>query len=137
MTGMRFTRSSGDSDMHEHECGLMESKAFPGPFVRVRGRLSRQHQVQWNPALRVERGPVHSARDSDAVRKIPYSVDFLDYTGKVLDSGPANVYFFAKAQETAAFGARLPYHDHTQTIRLRSGDRTLGHLHVPTDRPCF
>jgi hypothetical protein len=123
--------------MHEHECGLIESKAFPGPFVRVRGRLSRQYQVQWSPALRVERVPVPNARDAAVVRKIPYAVDFLDYTGKVLDSGPANVYFFAKAQETAAFGARLPYHDQTQTIRLRGGERTLGHLCVPTDRPCF
>jgi hypothetical protein len=47
------------------------------------------------------------------------------------------VYFFAKDQQTAGFGARLPYNDHTQTVRLRRGERELSCLSVPTDRPCF
>ncbi len=123
--------------MAEHDCECIESKAFPGPFVRIRGRVSREGQVQWSPGLRTQKGPVQDRRQAAAVRPPSYAVDFLDYRGAVLESVAADVYFFAKEQQTAGFGARLPYHDQTQTVRLRLGERELGRMSVPTDRPCF
>jgi hypothetical protein len=66
-----------------------------------------------------------------------YWVDFLDYNGKALVSGPAAVHFLAREQQEAPFVARLPYHDQTLSIRLRLGERELGRTGVPTDGPCF
>jgi hypothetical protein len=120
---------------YEYEC--IESKAFLGPFVRIRGRISREYQVHWSPGLRTERGPVPERQKAVIAERNVYVVDFLDYRELVLESGPAQVYFFAKDQQTAGFGARLPYNDHTQTVRLRLGERELGRMSVPTDRPCF
>jgi hypothetical protein len=71
------------------------------------------------------------------VRQNQYAVDFLDYTGKALESARVNVHFFAREQRAATFIARLPYNEHTQTIQVRYGERVLGQLSVPTDRPCF
>lgn len=135
--------------MKEHDCGLIESKVFPGPYVRVRGRVSREGQVRWSPALRVEKGSGGSDQPAPgrgpnsprvralAVNNNQYWVDFLDYNGKVLVSGPSAVRFLAKEQEEVPFVARLPYHDQTLSIRLRLGERELGRTGVPTDRPCF
>jgi hypothetical protein len=120
---------------HEREC--IESKAFPGQFVRIRGRVSREYQVQWSPGLRTEKGPVFNRREAAVGRQDQYAVDFLDYGGAVLESGLTEPYFFAKEQNTAAFVARLLYHDQTQTVRLRRGERELGRRSVPTGRPCF
>jgi hypothetical protein len=125
------------SEMSGRACGQIESKVFPGPFVRVRGRLSRKYEVEWSPALRTERGPGETGRDRTAARQDQYTIDFLDYTGKVLESGPAALRFFAKDQETAKFIARLLYNDHTDSLRLRRGERVLSRHSVPTDRPCF
>lgn len=125
--------------MSEHECECIESKAFPGPFVRIRGRVSREFQVQWSPALRTEKGRAISDRSHIAaeLRQDFYAVDFLDYRNAVLESGPAELNFFAKDQQMATFVARLPYNEHTQTVRLRRGERELGRMSAPTDRPCF
>lgn len=129
--------------MKEHECGLIESRAFPGPFVRVRGRLSREGEVHWDLALRTEKGGavqspamrMQSARFVD--RQDKHWVDFLDYSGRVLVSEPVRLRFLAKEQQRAPFTARLPYHDQTQIIQIRRGERVLGRMSVPTDRPCF
>lgn len=134
--------------MQQHECGLIESKAFPGPFVRVRGRLSRENLVRWSPALRVEKGdPAAQGEDQRPPGTAPrvaivagqeqYWVDFLDYNGKILVTGPARLRFLAREQQHAPFVARLPYDEHTQTIQLRRGEQVLGRTSVPTDRPYF
>jgi len=123
--------------MSKHECECIESKAFSGKFVRIRGRVSREGQVRWSPGLRTEKGQIQDRRQAVVVRPHPYAVDFLDYRGAVLESAPADVLFFAKERQTAGFGARLPYNDNTQTVRLRRGERELGRMSVPTDRPCF
>lgn len=125
--------------MAEHECGCIESKAFPGPFERVRGRVSREGEVQWSPCLRTDKGRVEIDREAPVARQVNYVVDFLDYRGAVLQSGPTEPHFFAEDQLSATFVARLPYHEQTQTVRLRRGEREreLGRLDVPTDRPCF
>lgn len=132
-----------------------ESQEFPASYVRVRGRVSRSGQVQWSPCLRTEKG--HSKRPSSE-QSIPSSappnatheeiafaaaqgnifmVAFLDYRGETLLSTPTMPEFFAKDQEWATFVARLPYHPQTQTVVLRLGERILGRLDVPTDRPYF
>ena len=128
----------------------IESKEFRAPFVRVRGRFSREWQVQWSPCLRTEKGPREvQAKNPGLQARLEtrpkavvkpegqYSVDFLDYKGNVLHTGPTEPRFFAKDQQWATFGARLPYHQQTQIVRLRRGERELGVMRVPTDRPCF
>lgn len=128
----------------------IESKEFRAPFVRVRGRLSREWQVQWSPCLRTEKGPREmppknsrlkaqmETRATEVVKpEDQYFVDFIDYKGNVLHTGPTQPHFFAKDQQWATFVARLPYHQQTQVVRLRRGERELGVLRVPTDRPCF
>ncbi len=133
-----------------------ESEEFPAPYIRVRGRVSRSGQVQWSPCLRTEKGPPAEGQPSE--RPIPSSalpsasgdgttlavgggealiVAFLDYRGEVLLSAPTTADFFAKDREWATFVVRLPYHPQTQTVVLRLGERELGRLDVPTDRPYF
>jgi len=130
------------------ENNTTESKEFRAPFVRVRGRLSRTGEIQWNPSLRTEKG-IYDKQSDDPLkndsnidnsvvsRKARFTVDFLDYTGRILLSGYTKPYFFSIDQEWAKFTARLPYHEQTQAIQLRVGERILGMLRVPTDRPCF
>ena len=126
--------------MEEHE--FTESREFPAPFVRVRGRLSREWQVQWSPSLRTYKGPPDkpvpgSGNNRTAVSQNQFAVDFLDYQGKVLESLPTVPHFLAKDQEWATFVTRLPYHSATQSVRLRFGEREISVLPVPTDRPFF
>jgi hypothetical protein len=133
-----------------------ESEEFPAPFVRVRGRVSRSGQVHWSPCLRTEKGPLVEGQPSIQPRPSStppniheeataaavvggevFLVAFLDYRGEVLRSVPTTPDFFAKDQEWATFVARLPYHPQTQAVVLRLGERVLGRLDVPTDRPYF
>lgn len=130
---------------------LIESREFPAPFVRVRGRLSRTGEVRWSPCLRTQKGGFapkgRKGLENEKVdEKDPstmlnpenqYTIDFLDYCGNVLVSKTTEPLFFAKNQEWATFVARLPYHDQTQAVRLRQGAKELGVLCVPVDTPCF
>jgi hypothetical protein len=132
--------------MAEHE--FAESREFPAPFVRVRGRVSREGRVQWSPCIRTYKGgtdqPTRDVPDRpaisnrrDASRVNQYVLDFLDYRGDVLESLPTRVRFLSTDRQWAPFVARLPYHSATQAVRFRSGQRELGRLDVPTDRPFF
>jgi len=127
----------------------IESEEFPGRYVRVRGRVSRSGQVTWSPALRTEKGPrdqpptgdrqraVNARASVGAARGDVYTVALLDYRDEQLESAYVTPDFFAQQQEWATFVARLPYHSQTQAIVLRNGERELGRLDVPTDRPYF
>lgn len=123
-----------------------ESEEFHGKYVRVRGRVSRSGEVSWSPALRTHKGPRDQPSHGDlqvrsvdvgAARGSYHTVAFLDYRDETLESVGVMPDFFAKQQDWATFVARLPYHPQTQAIVLRSGDRELGRLDVPTDRPYF
>jgi hypothetical protein len=130
----------------------IESEEFPGPYVRVRGRLARSGEVTWSPCLRTEKAPPEQRRSAPApagdrfaklaaealaVKQGRHTVAFLDYRGQVLESGTVTPDFFAQDQGRATFVIRLPYHPHTQAVVLRIGDKELGRLDVPTDRPFF
>lgn len=132
--------------MADHE--FTESREFPAPFVRVRGRVSREGQVQWSPCLRTYKGKIISPTSASIGRLVPvehaeiskgaaFAIDLLDYRGAVLTSLPVRPNFLSKDQQWAPFVARLPYHDAAQAVRLRSGERELSRLKVPTDRPFF
>jgi hypothetical protein len=127
-----------------------ESEEFSGPYVRVRGRVTRKGEVTWSPCLRTEKGPQEPrrraraderfaalAKQIPAVKQGEYTVAFLDYRDRILESGPVTPDFFAQNQDRATFVIRLPYHPDTQAVVLRAGDRELGRLDVPTDRPFF
>lgn len=134
----------------------IESEEFPGRWVRVRGRIAREEgQVRWSPCLRTEKGPrerpmdaasrpeaipsdIGGAQTSAAV--VPddtYAVAFLDYRDATLVQARVAPDFLARNQGWATFVTRLPYHPQTQAIVLRIGERELGRLDVPTDRPYF
>jgi len=130
----------------------IESEEFPGPYVRIRGRVTRSGEVTWSPCLRTEKTPPEQRRrarpaagdrfaklaaEALAVKRGTQTVAFLDYRGQVLESGTVTPDFFAQDQDQATFVIRLPYHPHTQAVVLRSGDKELGRLDVPTDRPFF
>jgi len=140
----------------EHE--VTESEEFYGKFVRVRGRLSRQGEVQWSPCLRTEKGLVERRAEPAATERTTavggrgrrssgrgerrvvvesHTIELLDYRGEALESGPVKPRFFARDQEWATFVTRLPYHYNVQSVRLRAGDRTFAVMSVPTDRPYF
>jgi hypothetical protein len=123
-----------------------ESDEFHGKYVRVRGRVSRRGEVTWSPALRTEKGSQQQPGEGEVRTRgaavAPshggdYVVALLDYRNQVLETAAVTPDFFAQNQEWATFVARLPYNPHVQAIVLRSGERELGRLQVPTDRPYF
>jgi hypothetical protein len=128
-----------------------ESREFRAPYVRVRGRVSRSGQVSWSPCLRTEKGPKERPLPEQTGSRIEapydqtkagtpihqYTVILLDYRDQPLDSVSVIPQFFARDQQRAPFVARLPYHEHVQAVALRFGERELGRLTVPTDRPYF
>ena len=72
----------------------IESREFPAPFVRVRGRISRTGEVQWDPCLRTDKSAPKakerneslkvSIEEHDAAMVISegqFAIDFLDYQG--------------------------------------------------------
>jgi hypothetical protein len=130
----------------------IESEEFHGPMVRVRGRVSRSGEVTWSPCLRTYKGAREPARDEPAPRAETNSplatsaatspegsltVAFLDYRDEPLVTGSVSPNFFAKDQDWATFVTRLPYHPQTQAVVLSLGQKQLGRLDVPTDRPYF
>src|ERR1700730_3673551 len=131
--------------MEENE--LAESCEYLAPFVRVRGRVSREWQVQWSPCIRTFKTPKEKETDSAptpagqtraaVVVKPVFSVGFLDYRGESLVSSVTEPHFLAKDQEWATFVARLPYHRETQSVVLSVNERVIGRLEVPSDRPYF
>ncbi len=122
---------------------LNESRTFPGPMVRVRGRVSRRGAVTWALALRTYRGRENKDHEirvasnlaggqATTVKGDPYVVEILDYEGTVLVSRHVHVNFFAKDQESATFSIRMPYDDNGEQLRLRLGERVLSTTKVPT-----
>lgn len=135
--------------MTEHPCGGTESREFPAPFVRVRGRVTREGAVSWSPGLRTERGnPQLGTPGTDEAGKqavtptavIPpeaFRVDFLDYRRQPLVSGSVEIEFRSRDAAIASFITRLPYHSETQFVQLARGRRVLDAMQVPSDRPYF
>jgi hypothetical protein len=131
--------------MEENE--LAESCEFLAPYVRVRGRVSREWQVQWSPCIRTFKSPKQEEPDSAPTPAGPtraavgvkpvFSVGFLDYRSESLVSSVTEPHFLAKDQEWATFVARLPYHRETQSVVLSVNERVVGRLEVPSDRPYF
>jgi hypothetical protein len=121
----------------------IESEPFAGPLVRIRGRVTRAGEVTWSPCIRTYRGrrarrheegaPVAEAVAPPRI----YSVACLDYRDEPLVAGPVSPAFLAHDQQAATFVTRLPFHAETQSVVLRLGDKELGRLDVPTDRPFF
>lgn len=130
-----------------------ESREFPAPYVRVRGRISRSGQVTWSPCLRTNKGPrqvtvpprsstPHGQVSAEpgpesAVRGGRYTVTLLDYRDEPLDSAAVVPQFLARERQWAPFVARLPYRRHVQAVAMSLDERELGRLTVPTDRPYF
>src|SRR6266702_3068829 len=138
--------------MTGHRCEGTESREFPGPFVRVRGRVTREGVVTWSPGLRTERGsaepgkPVGGGVQEPGARRVAaaavitpetFRVDFLDYRRQPVVSGPVAIEFRSRDAAVASFITRLPYHPETQFVQLARGRQLLGAMQVPTDRPFF
>lgn len=140
--------------MDENE--FVESCEFPAPYVRVRGRVSREMHVQWTPCIRTFKGPkkeepdpapapaggappgsVRSTTQAAVAPKPVFSVGFLDYRGNPLVSTVTEPHFLAKDQEWGTFVVRLPYDAATQSVVLTVNERVVGRMDVPTDRPYF
>jgi hypothetical protein len=125
----------------------IESEEFPGPMVRVRGRLSRSGEVSWSPCLRTYKGwrmseggdesRSESAEETSLGGEGRHVVVFLDYRGEIVARRLVSPRFSASEQEWATFAARIPYRPETQAVALLAGERELGRLDVPTDRPFF
>lgn len=130
---------------------LNESRTFPGPMVRVRGRVSRDGDVTWSLALRTFRArntdldeprlavqaAEAAAADVTASRDGQFVVEILDYEGTALVSRPVRVEFFANDKRYATFSIRLPYDPNGAALQLRLGERTLSRIQVPPERPYF
>jgi hypothetical protein len=129
---------------------LNESKPFPGPMVRVRGRVWRKGNVTWSPAIRTFRGrdkestnqrriasPPTGTRQALATTGDQHLVEILDYEGTALISRPVHLNFFSSDQEFATFSTRLPFEPNGEQLQLRVGERVLSTLKVPTERPYF
>ena len=129
---------------------LNESKSFPAPMVRVRGRVWRKGNVTWSPAIRTFRGrdkentnqpriaaTTAAGQPGFATTGNQYVVEILDYEGTALISRPVHLNFFSSDQEFATFSIRLPFEPNGEQLQLRLGERVLSTLKVPTERPYF
>jgi hypothetical protein len=143
----------------------IKSQPFEAPFVRVRGRLSREGKVRWSPCLRTFHRPRRHEESSDteqapkaepAARKksMPdrgriaepkrthgerpqFFILFLDKNGEVLERAPVRIRFFAREKQNALFTQRLPYHPETRRVALVAKDQLLGALDVTEHEPEF
>lgn len=106
---------------------------FPGPFVRVRGTVSRTGVVEWDPAVRTF--SEDSAEASERAAASSYQVSVEDASGRVLAAAPTEVRFLAADATEAGFTARLPYQNRTHRIVLRRAGAELGALVVPPAPP--
>jgi hypothetical protein len=120
---------------------IVASREFPGPFVRIRGHLSREGEVEWDPCVRTFREQRNrpSPRDaSHAAARIPttrYRVVLSNAQGREVARAPVVPEFYAHYQEWASFGVRLPYGAGVTSLALRRGRQTLGVLTVPNELP--
>jgi hypothetical protein len=111
-----------DHDHDDHP--ILESQPFPGPLVRVRGRLSRDGRVTWSPCLRTftERRSNAATRAATAPA---YAVSFETASGHVLASAPVQPKFFATDAQHASFTTRLPFQQQTARVVLRRDGQAL------------
>lgn len=125
----------------------IQSREYTAPFIRIRGRVSRNGQVRWSPCVRTEKGDASLLRPRDpadgnptaiVVPATPYYIALLDYRGDVLATAPASPQFFSSSAEWATFVVRMPYQENVNFVRLlQRREQTLGELKVPTCRPYF
>ncbi|WP_289355608.1 hypothetical protein [Paenibacillus sp. S-12] len=125
---------------------LIASREFEAPFVRVRGRLSRNDDVRWSPCIRTYRQP-QGLQFPDPVEHVDtikttnwthdYWILFEDGQGNVLARALAQPDFFAEDQEWGTFVQRLPYHRQTARVVLRKGSKEIGVLNVTQRLPDF
>jgi hypothetical protein len=137
----------------------IRSREFEAPFVRVRGRLNRNGQVQWSPCLRTFREPTLEPKPrmpvpyhfpspftnrflkgrtfGTAQTSGEYVIAFEDAQKHILTSAPTVPEFFARDQESAVFGQRIPYRSETERVVLRLREKELGVLHVTKRLPEF
>lgn len=124
-----------------------ESQPFPGPFVRVRGRLSRAGTVRWSPCVRTFREPPQPGQPAEGgategeqgqiVIAPGYTVAFESAAGEVLASASTRPHFFSADAAEATFVARLPFESQTARVVLRQDGQELGALVVPPHAPRF
>lgn len=122
----------------EHEHPILESRPFPGPLVRVRGRVTRDRRVTWSPCVRTftERSTPQAQRVAAA--ESGYVVAFETASGQVLASAPVAPRFFAPDVQHASFTTRLPFQEQTARVVLRlDGESLPDPLDVPPRAPHF
>ncbi|MGW3101367.1 hypothetical protein [Streptomyces sp. NPDC001100] len=113
------------------------SQPFPGPFVRVRGRLSRSGTVNFGPALRTFTEPPPQQVEATDAAAPSYTVSLEDAAGHVLATAATDPSFPSAEADSAPFSARLPYEAQTHRVVLRRDGTELGALVVPPRPPHF
>lgn len=117
---------------------ILESRPYPGPYVRVRGTLGRGGSVSWSPCLRTPTAPAAGVEGEAAAAAAPgYTVSSESATGEVLATTGTEVDFPFADAPTAGFTARLPYAPATHRVVLRRDGQELGALVVPPEPPFF
>ncbi|MEU1599169.1 fibronectin type III domain-containing protein [Streptomyces sp. NPDC005708] len=128
--------ASPPSAMPTHS--IAASRPFPGPYVRIRGRLSRSGSVRFSPAVRTFTAPPpQQLKATDAAAAPAYTVSLEDHAGHVLATVPTDPVFWSAEFDSALFSARLPYQARTHRIVLRRDGTELGALVVPPNPPHF
>ncbi|MFF4361633.1 hypothetical protein [Streptomyces sp. NPDC001604] len=114
------------------------SQPFPGPYIRVRGRLSRAGTVRFSPALRTfATPPPQQLEVTEAATAPAYTVSLEDDAGHVLATTATDPSFPADDFDNAPFNARLPYKAQAHRVVLRRDGTELGALVVPPRPPHF
>jgi hypothetical protein len=122
----------------EHDQPILESRPFPGPLVRVRGRVTRDRRVTWSPCLRTFTDRSAPAARQAAAAESGYVVAFEAASGQVLASAPVLPQFFSPDAQHASFTTRLPYQQQTARVVLRLGGELLSdQLEIPPQAPHF
>jgi hypothetical protein len=111
----------------------LPSTPFAPPYVRVRGRISRNDEVEWHYCAPTFKPP-KTVQPGD---KRDYKLTSWDGTGAALFEAQVEVIFHASDQERTTFVQRLPYRPEAARITLSKEGRTLSEYVLPVDRPLF
>jgi hypothetical protein len=123
----------------------IKSHVFEGPYVRIRGRISRREEVRFSPCVRTFRADRADSqagtkrKDKGEARRfpLPYRVTLEDGNGKVLEKRDFGVKFRASTREWTRFVARLSYHAAAKRVVVYRDDQELGSLSFPAHAPDF
>jgi hypothetical protein len=114
---------------------IIKSQPFPGPYVRIRGRIHDGNQVEWDKALRSFRKP---RMFGWVVGNEPkYFVRLMTKNNVILEQAPVWPEPDNDSSASWVFTQRMNYHSNATRIALIAVDAEIGNYAIPPHAPSF